>query len=169
MNGLLDGLLKYATIGNNEQEFGPVDLNDVLAVCQSNLRVLIEETEASLIIDPLPTVYGSMQLLTQLYQNLLTNALKFRKQGLKPVIKIGVAESEEEHIIFVADNGIGILNEHKEKIFEIFHRLHNQTEYEGTGIGLAICQKIVKRLNGAIWVESEAGNGATFYVSFSKR
>lgn len=168
MNGLLDGLLKYATVGNNEQEIGLVDLNDVLAVCQSNLKVRIEETEASLIIDPLPTVQGSMQLLTQLYQNLLTNALKFIKPGVKPVIKIGVAESEEKHIIFVQDNGIGILEEHKEKIFEIFHRLHPQTEYEGTGIGLAICQKIVKRLDGSIWVESETGGGATFYVSLLK-
>ncbi|MCB0519314.1 MAG: tetratricopeptide repeat protein [Lewinellaceae bacterium] len=168
MNTLLDGLLKYATIGNHQQEFEQVNLNEVLAICQSNLQVRINETGATLIVDHLPAVKGTSQLLTQLFQNLLTNSLKFKKADVKPVIRVGAAESEDEHIIFVQDNGIGISHQYREKVFEIFHRLHTQAAYEGTGIGLAICQKIVKRLDGRIWVESKEGEGATFYVAFSK-
>lgn len=162
MNSLLDGLLRYATIGNSKVDMEPVNLNDIMLICLSNLKVRIEETKADIQIETLPTVRGNAQLLTQLFQNLLGNALKFIKKDTPPVVKISAKKTDSEHIISVKDNGIGISPEHQDRIFEIFHRLHSRSEYEGTGIGLAICQKIAKRLDGSILVQSEEGKGAAF-------
>jgi len=168
MNNLLDALLKYATIGKMEEEREAVNLNEIVKYCSSNLKVPIEETEAIIQTELLPTVMGSQSLFIQLLQNLIGNALKFRNLEEKPFVQIASRETDDAFIICVQDNGIGIADEHKNRIFEIFQRLHSRTKYEGTGIGLAICQKILQGLGGRIWVESEVGKGATFYFSIPK-
>ncbi len=168
MNNLLDGLLKYATVGRGEQLLKPVNLNDSLIICQSNLRLLIAENQAEIISDELPIINGIPSLISQLFQNLISNALKFQKENNTPKIIISSEEKEHEYIISIKDNGIGIKREYKDRIFVIFQRLHARTEYEGTGIGLALCYKIMQRMGGKIWVESELGEGATFYFNFPK-
>ena len=169
MNDLLDGLLQYATVGRGALELKPVNLNDILIVCKSNLRLLIEETKTEIIADELPTIQGISSLVSQLFQNLISNAIKFRGKDTIPKIEIRNEEREKDFLISVKDNGIGIKPEYKDRIFVIFQRLHARTEFEGTGIGLAICHKIIQRLGGKIWVESELGEGATFFFTFPKK
>ena len=168
MNNLLDGLLKYATVGRGAQELKVINLNDTLLICQANLRLLIEETNTKLEVDELPSILGISSLLSQLFQNLILNAIKFRNKDTFPEISIKSEEREKEYLIAIKDNGIGIKEEYKERIFVIFQRLHAQTDYEGTGIGLAICHKIMQRMGGKIWVDSEYGNGSTFFFTFPK-
>lgn len=168
MNSLLDGLLKYSTINKSQVEIAPVRMNDVVAMSLDNLRIRMMETGAEVVVSDLPLLQSSQQLLVQVFQNLINNALKFVKPGVKPLVKITHQELEAEHVVAVTDNGIGISPANQSKIFEIFQRLHHASEYEGTGIGLAICQKIVKRLGGHITVSSELGQGATFAVYLPK-
>lgn len=168
MNNLLDALLKYATVGKREEEKKPVDLNYVVEICQVNLKILIDETQTEIHTHKLPTLNSLSSLLVQLLQNLLSNAIKFRNVDTQPLIQIKAQEEATEYIISVSDNGIGIKPEFKERIFVIFQRLHSRTKYQGTGIGLAICQKIMQRLGGKIWVESTYGEGSTFYFSLPK-
>ncbi|MEM9920732.1 MAG: tetratricopeptide repeat protein [Bacteroidota bacterium] len=168
MNNLLDALLKYATIGKTEEDMEMMQLNDAVDIAIINLRVRIEETEAEIERVDLPAVRSSQSLLIQLFQNLLSNAIKFHKPNLKPVIKINCEEKQEEFVISIKDNGIGIDPDFQERIFVIFQRLHTRNKYEGTGIGLAICQKIIQRLNGRIWISSKENEGATFFVALPK-
>ncbi len=166
MNKLLDALLQYATIGKSEEETEKVSLKDVVDIAVINLRIRIEETAAQIHCEDLPSVKGNQSLLIQLFQNLISNAIKFRKAEVDPIISIRSKTEGEEVMVSIEDNGIGIAQEFQDRIFIIFQRLHNRTQYEGTGIGLAICQKIVQRHNGRIWVESVEGEGATFFVAF---
>ncbi|MFK8009697.1 MAG: ATP-binding protein [Saprospiraceae bacterium] len=168
MDNLLDGLLKYATVGRGAQELKVINLNDTILICQANLRLLIEETKTKLEVDELPSILGIGSLLSQLFQNLISNGIKFRNKDMIPEITIRSEEKENEYLISIKDNGIGIKEEYKERIFVIFQRLHARTDYEGTGIGLAICHKIMQRMGGKIWVESEYGNGSTFFFTFPK-
>ena len=168
MNTLLDALLRYATIGKSEEDFEWLELKDAVELAVINLRVRVEETGAEIQCDNLPKLYSIKSLLIQLFQNLIANAIKFRKKDTIPVIKISTEENEEHHIIKVSDNGIGIAKEFQERIFIIFQRLHTRVEYQGAGIGLSICLKIVQRLGGKIWVESEVGEGATFCIGIPK-
>ncbi len=168
MNNLLDALLRYATIGKTDEEFEEVRLNDAIELSVINLRVSIEETGAEIQIPQLPVVRSIQSLLIQLFQNLISNAIKFRKPGSNPVVTIGAEEAEDEIIVSVKDNGIGIAPEYQERIFVIFQRLHTRVRYEGAGIGLSICLKIMQRLGGRIWIESEVGEGATFLIALPK-
>ncbi|MEM9820289.1 MAG: ATP-binding protein [Bacteroidota bacterium] len=168
MNNLLDALLRYATVGKTEEEREEVDLKDVVDIAIINLRVSIEETGAVIDCQDLPIVYSTQSLLTQLFQNLLSNAIKFRVPQKSPSITISAEDHPEETIISIKDEGIGIAPEYQDRIFVIFQRLHARTKYKGTGIGLAICQKIMQRLGGRIWVESEANKGANFFISIPK-
>jgi signal transduction histidine kinase len=168
-NSLLDGLLKYATIGNGNMDLEDIDLALILPICLANLRMRIQESNAEVIVHELPVVRGNKQTMVQLFQNLLSNALKFIKPGDSPKITVQTVASAFEHIIHVTDNGIGISVENQERIFKIFQRLHHRSEYEGTGIGLAICQKIAMRLGGRISVQSEPGQGATFILKLPKK
>jgi light-regulated signal transduction histidine kinase (bacteriophytochrome) len=118
--------------------------------------------------DPLPEVMADPIQLSQLLQNLIGNAIKFRGEN-KPLIHISAKRKKKEWVITVSDNGIGIPAEYTEKIFEMFQRLHNKKEYPGTGIGLATCKKIVERHGGRIWVESNPGRGSTFYFTLPDR
>jgi chemotaxis family two-component system sensor kinase Cph1 len=128
----------------------------------------LRDTGAKLIVTPLPTITANTSLMTQLFENLIGNALKYRN-GNNPVIKIKCKEEKNNFLFSVSDNGIGIAPKYWEKIFLLFQRLHNDNgSNEGTGIGLAICKKIVGLHRGAIWVESEEGKGSTFYFSIAK-
>lgn len=161
MQTLIEGLLSYSRVGTRGKTFKPCDCNAVLNQALSNLVTSIKETEAVVTHDPLPVVDADPAQLTQLFQNLVGNAIKFRGQQ-PPKIHVTARRDESQWIFSVADNGIGIQPEYFERIFVIFQRLHTRAEYPGTGIGLAICKKIVERHHGCIFVESEPGRGSTF-------
>jgi signal transduction histidine kinase len=163
MNNLLDGLLKYATIGKSEEDMEEVDLKQAAELAIINLRISISESHAIIEMGTLPTIRSVKSLWIQLFQNLISNAIKFRKPDMVPKVSIGYQYTDRELIVSVKDNGIGIQEEYSDRIFIIFQRLHSRDAFEGTGIGLAICQKIMKRLDGRIWVESVPGEGAVFY------
>jgi len=169
MNDLLDALLKYTTVSKTEENFEKISLGDIVEIAVINLRVSVDENKAVVNCHELPEVMSIRSLLIQLFQNLISNAIKFKKPNEHPEINISAETTKGEVIIQVSDNGIGIDSEYQERIFVIFQRLHTRSEYKGTGIGLAICHKIVQRVGGRIWVESEVGKGATFFVSLPRK
>src|SRR5690606_21446180 len=132
-----------------------------------HLHRVLDEKKACLTHDPLPIIHTDKVMFQHLLQNFLTNGLKFQKQN-PPRLHVSAKETADEWWFSVKDNGIGIRPEYSEKIFLPFKRLHTRSEYEGTGIGLAICKKIVERQGGRIWVESEEGHGATFTFTLPK-
>jgi signal transduction histidine kinase len=168
MNALLDALLQYATIGKIEIEPEDVDIAEVVGIAKDNLHVKIEETFGNIMCGELPKVASMQSLLVQLFQNLIGNALKFNKPDSRPIVLINAEDKRDQWLFSVEDNGIGIDAEHRDRIFVIFQRLHGRDKYEGTGIGLSICQKIVHQLGGKIWVESEPLKGATFFFTLPK-
>jgi light-regulated signal transduction histidine kinase (bacteriophytochrome) len=135
----------------------------------ANLKIAIEESGAVVTYDELPTVMADETQLARLLQNLIGNAIKFRKVEARPEIHIRAEYSGSEWTFSVHDNGIGIAPKHFERILMIFKRLHSREEYAGTGIGLAVCKKIVERHGGRIWVKSELGKGSTFYFTIPGR
>lgn len=163
MQKLITDLLAFAQIGSNNLVFENVDTRKVLESVLANLHLQIEETQTTVTFGALPIVRGSFSLLEQLLQNLIANAIKYRSKTALPAINIEVIEREAQWEFCVRDNGIGIAPEHHEQVFEIFRRLHTQKEYSGTGIGLAICRKIVQLHSGNIWVEGQLGAGCTFH------
>jgi len=168
INTLLDDLLKYTTIGNANVELSQVHLKDVVDISLRNLALKIEDTKADVQIGKMPIVYSNQSLLIQLVQNLTSNALKFSKSNVNPRIKISSEEDEISYIFSITDNGIGIPEDQIKRIFIIFQRLHPRGTHPGTGIGLAICKKIVKKLGGDIWVKSTVDVGTTFSFSIPK-
>lgn len=164
MHNLLNDLMSYSTIGNMDKDIEIVNLNDVMEVVNQNLKIKIEENNAEIRIDNLPKIQANTSQMIHLFQNLVSNAIKFRKKEETPIIHISAKKSDIFHEIKVQDNGIGIEKEYQSKIFEIFKRLHNKDEYEGTGIGLSLCQKIVTHLGGKIQVDSAVGIGSTFTI-----
>jgi signal transduction histidine kinase len=168
MNNLLDALLRYATIGKTEIELEIVNTADVVRIARQNLNLLIQEKNALITTNELPRIVSVPSLLHQLFQNLIGNALKFCPPQRVPSIHINAEDNGDHWLFSVKDNGIGIATEHQSRIFIIFQRLHGRTKYAGTGIGLAICQKIVSQLGGKIWVESELDKGATFFFTIPK-
>jgi signal transduction histidine kinase len=169
MQTLINDLLTYSRIGTRGKPFAPTDSAGVLNQALTNLQVAIEESGATVTHDEMPTVLADDMQLAQLLQNLAGNAVKFRKPDTPPQIHVGVERSSGDWVFSVRDNGIGIDPQHFERIFLIFQRLHSREEYEGTGIGLAVCRKIVERHGGRIWVESEPGEGSTFYFTIPDR
>lgn len=164
MKMLIDDLLRYSRVGTHGKPFKPIDCAAMVERAIANLQMAINETGATITYPDLPTVMGDATQLTQLFQNLLSNAIKFRSAA-PPTIHIAAERQTDQWLFSVQDNGIGIEPQYTERIFIIFQRLHLRTEYPGTGIGLAICQKIVERHSGRIWVESEPEQGATFYFT----
>lgn len=163
---MIDELLKYATIGVDVTQLVEVDMNGVVQIAQNNLQLKIKETQTHVLVEPLPKIQGHAILFTQLFQNLMANSIKFQQADQVPEIRIFAKEEKDKCTIVFQDNGIGISKENLPKIFGIFKRLHAREEFEGSGIGLATCKKIVERLGGHIEVESELGVGTTFYLSF---
>jgi PAS domain S-box-containing protein len=168
MQKMIQSFLVYSRTTRDASPLQTVNCNDVLASAVQNLQLRIEETGTEIRSDTLPIIVGYPELLLQLFQNLIGNAIKFRN-GTAPVITIGVRNNEIQWIFSVKDNGIGIDPQYFEKIFVIFQRLHSQAEYSGTGIGLSLCKNIVERHQGTIWVESEPGNGSAFYFTISSQ
>ena len=164
LDEMINDLLEYSKVTRKEQVFKPVKLEKVLEEALINLIVPTEEHNAIIGYDPLPTVYGDERLLVQLFQNLIGNAIKYHDQK-PPKIHISSTKENNQYIISIKDNGIGIDSQHLDRIFTIFQRLHRNDEYKGTGIGLAIAQKIVHQHGGEIWAESEKGKGTTFYFT----
>ena len=169
MNMLIDDMLTYSRLENNQHIFGDVDLNDILSIVKSNLHTSIAESDAKVIIDTkLPVVNAEHSQMVQLFQNIIDNGLKY-KNSTPPEIHITVTKQDKFWQIAVADNGIGISKDYYERIFIIFQRLHTREQYDGTGIGLAICKKIIDKHGGSIWVESTEGKGSTFYFTLPDR
>ncbi|MGF7117881.1 sensor histidine kinase [Methanobacterium oryzae] len=165
MKEMIKGLRNYSSIEGGKLK--QVNANEALNMALSNLKNEIKENNAEITYDSLPTVIIDEDQLIQLFQSLLSNAIKFRKQEVPPKIHISGVEDEinNEYIFSVSDNGIGIEEQYTDKIFEVFKRLHTIEEYEGLGIGLAISKKIVEHNGGRIWVKSELGLGSTFYFT----
>jgi PAS domain S-box-containing protein len=166
MENLVNGLLTYSRIGTSSSKLNPVDVNKIFVQAIANLTVEIEKYGAKVTHDSLPTVIGNDVQLEQLLQNMIGNAIKFRGQEL-PRVHISVDQKGENWVFSVKDNGIGIASEDMERIFNMFHSLH-RGEYKGTGIGLAICKKIVELHGGNIWVESQPGKGSIFYFTIPR-
>lgn len=168
MQRLITDLLSYSRVGTRGKPFEPTDSYQVLAAALDNLQLAIADNAAFITHDRLPTVTADGSQLTQLFQNLIGNAIKFHST-LPPTIHIGAQQQDNEWLFSVRDNGIGIAPEHFERIFMIFQRLHASAEYPGTGIGLAVCKRIVERHGGRIWIESQPGQGATFFFTLPLR
>jgi len=167
MQTLINDLLAYSRIGRRGEPVQVTEAEAALQATLENLSMAIQEYGVSITNESLPTVQADPTQLIQLFQNLIGNALKFRAER-PPQIHIGVTEADGFWQFSVRDNGIGIESQYFERIFQVFQRLHTRREYKGTGIGLAICKKIIDRHGGRIWVESEAGQGATFYFTLPK-
>lgn len=179
MKTLITDLLAYSQVSKNPGEPEPVDLNDIIQNVLQDLEAPIQETEATVKVVHLPSIPGNDRQLRQMFQNLIGNALKYRKPGIKPEVVIRCRPIKETdslsqtlpagikkgcYLIEVSDNGIGFEQEHAQKIFKVFQRLHGRSEYEGTGVGLAIVQKVINNHKGYITAQSEPGEGATFQV-----
>lgn len=168
MQALINDLLRYSRVGRQAQTFAPCDCSRVFDVVVRGLEGAIANSGAIITHSELPIIRADETQMVQLFQNLISNAIKYRSEQ-PPVIHLAAESQEEQWLFEVRDNGIGIDPKYAERIFVIFQRLHTQEEYSGTGIGLAIAAKIVERHGGRIWVESEVGKGSTFYFTISKR
>jgi len=164
MQLLISDLLQFSRVGTRGKEFTPTDCGEVFSDAVSNLHQAIVESGAQVTCDKLPVVIGDRVQLGQLFQNLMGNAIKFRGERV-PVIHVGALVEGSDVVLSVRDNGIGIDPQHRERIFQIFQRLHERDKYPGTGIGLAVCKKIVERHGGRIWVEGAPDEGSTFLFS----
>ena len=165
---LIDDLLAYSRVGRQEKSYVPIALNSVVEDCLSDLSITIEEKQAVVNYSNLPEIDGNLREIRQLFQNLLVNALKFSADR-SPKINITATQQDNAWLFAVADNGIGFDSSYSDKIFQMFQRLHPSSDYEGTGIGLAICQKVVSGHGGKIWVESQPNQGSTFYFTIAKK
>ena len=167
MQVLIRDILEYTRIGKEVSKVN-IDTQEVVAHVIQDLSSLIHDTNAEIKIDALPKIFGYETEIRLVFQNLISNALKFKKLDINPYIEIGCSKDSEIHKFFVADNGIGIKPKYKKKVFQIFQRLHNQLAYPGTGIGLAHCKKIIERHQGEIWYEPNNYQGTTFYFTIKK-
>ncbi len=167
MQVLITDLLEYTRI-ESDKAHNDIDCNALIGEILKDMHVIIEETDAKIEVEDLPVVKGQYSRMKSLFQNLINNAIKFRKPDVLPLIHISVKDQGKEWLFEIKDNGIGIEETYYDKIFKIFQRLHSRKEYQGTGIGLAHCKKIVDLRGGQIWVESEYGKGSSFYFTIPK-
>src|SRR5690606_31018429 len=158
----------FSRVGTHEEEKVLVDTSEIVEETKVLLRKLIEEKNATITYKELPTILAYRSPMVQVFQNLISNSLKYAKTEEAPIIEISAKELKHEWQFTIKDNGIGISKAYYDKIFVIFQRLHNQKEYSGTGMGLAIVKKIVESFGGKIWLESEEGKGSTFYFTLPK-
>jgi PAS domain S-box-containing protein len=169
LQSMIRDLLDYSRVGTRGGEFVPTDMNKELATARASLAGAIEEAGAEIIGDPLPFVVADRMQMQSLLQNLIGNAIKYRRPDRPPRIHISAEEDEARWVFRICDNGIGIAPQYFDRIFQVFQRLHSREKFGGTGIGLALCRKIVDRHGGSIWVESQPGQGSTFLFSIPKR
>jgi len=169
MHKLIVDLLELSRVGRKDSAKEPNNLNDILAEVQKNLSLLIRESNTQLTVKKaLPVLPVFQHDINRLFQNLISNAIKFRKKEVSLLVEIDVKEKDDSWLFSFADNGIGIEAGQFEKIFEVFTRLNTREAYEGTGIGLAVCKKVVEYHGGKIWVNSQEGKGSTFYFTLMK-
>lgn len=169
MQHLIDALLTYARVNTQEHQTKTVDMAHLLSDIEGDLYAMIAETEAKIIFGDYPSkVEGDPTKLRRLFQNLIQNAIKFRQPDITPIVQIEGVEQEKHWLFSVKDNGIGIEEAFFDKIFLLFRKLHNIGAYKGTGIGLALCKRIVEHHHGKIWLESTLGEGTTFYFTIKK-
>jgi light-regulated signal transduction histidine kinase (bacteriophytochrome) len=169
MQALINDLLTFSRVTTRAQPFVAVDLNTLVQQVISDLEVRIQQNEAKLEVGPLPTIEADPLQMRQLFQNLLANALKFQQPGVPPTVRVYAQDAGEADVqLCVEDNGIGFDEKYLDRIFTIFQRLHGRVDYEGTGVGLAVCRKIVERHGGTITARSAPGEGATFIVTLPR-
>ena len=168
MEKMLEDLHSFSTLGGDLKDAKDIDLNEALAIVEADLQMRIRENEATLIVDELPVVRGYKSMYVQLFQNLVNNALKFRREGVLPVIKIEYQPNEDWHVIHVQDNGVGIKQDDISQVFKLFKRLKETEFREGSGVGLSIVQKIIKKMQGEISLASVHGSGTTFIIKLPK-
>ncbi len=164
MQNLIRDLLNYSRVINSKRNIFQIDLNEIVSEVLYNLKLSIEESGANISYTGFPKIFGDRVQLSVLFQNLISNAIKYRSTN-SPEIFLDVKKESGKYIFSITDNGIGIDEMFFEKIFKMFQRLHDRSEYEGTGIGLALCKRIVENHSGKIWVKSEPGKGSTFYFT----
>jgi light-regulated signal transduction histidine kinase (bacteriophytochrome) len=165
MQVLIEDLLAFSRVSSRGQPFTPQDLSSVVTQVLSDLEVRIQQLDGTVNVHTLPTIDADGLQMRQLFQNLIANALKFHRPGVPPVVTVDGGAHGDEVTILVSDNGIGFDEKYLDRIFAIFQRLHGREEYEGTGIGLAVCRKIVERHSGTITARSTPGEGTTFVVT----
>ena len=169
MQAMVNDLLDYARLGDESVRFTSFDAQEALELALRNLADSIAQSGAVITHEPLPVLHGIPGQFLRLMQNLLSNAIKFQKSGAQPRIHVGVQEQESAWLFTVRDNGIGIAPQYHEKIFESFRRLHTRREYDGSGLGLALCKKIIAHHAGTIWVQSAPDEGSSFCFSWPKQ
>ena len=165
MKEMIQGLLDYSRVGVQGHEFTEFNAEIALNYALNNLGTAISEVNAEITSDELPVIYADENQIIRVFQNLVGNAIKFRKEGIQPKIHISAKKKDNEYIFSINDNGIGLEEQYSDKIFEVFKRLHAIGEYQGAGIGLAIVKRIIDRHGGRIWVKSKLGVGSTFYFT----
>ncbi len=163
MQRMINDLLTYSRVGRQGKEFQTTNCEDVFSYVLANLQLAIEESGALVTHDPLPTVMADESQLVQLFQNLLSNAITYRNQE-SPRVRVSAEQKVNEWVFAISDNGIGIEPQYFDRLFKLFQRLHAGS-YPGSGIGLAVCKRIIERHGGRIWVESKVGKGSTFYFT----
>ena len=168
MQVLIDDILTFSRLERKGNHFEAVDVGRLLDEAKENLRAVIGKSQGTVTFGAMPRLVGDKGQLSQLFQNLIGNGLKYHREGVPPVLHISCQEQETSWQFCVSDNGIGIEKEFFDRIFVVFQRLHGSREYEGTGIGLAICQRVVEIHQGKIWVESEVNEGSAFYFTIDK-
>jgi light-regulated signal transduction histidine kinase (bacteriophytochrome) len=167
MQSMVDGLLSFSRVGRKNLVLEEIDTRETCRQAITNLSLVIKEKNAVITVDDLPKVTANYIQMIQLFQNLIGNAIKYCER--QPSIHVSAQHDDTQTIYCVSDNGIGIDKQYYDRIFQLFQRLHNKSEYSGTGLGLALCKKIVERYGGHIWLESEPENGTKFYFSLPHR
>jgi PAS domain S-box-containing protein len=165
MRILINDLLVFSQVKKEEIKFSPVNLNNIVKEALHNFEIAIEEKKAEFIIENLPTINGDERMLGQLFENIISNSLKYAKENTPLKINISCTSENNNVQLKFEDNGIGFDQQYEQRMFTLFQRLHNRSKYDGTGLGLAICKKIVDIHHGKIWAQSKNGEGASFYVS----
>jgi light-regulated signal transduction histidine kinase (bacteriophytochrome) len=165
MGELIDDLLAFSKLGRKEITFSGINMNALIKSIREELLADSDERMAEFIVDTLPPAKGDQSLIKQVWINLISNAIKYSKNKPKTKIEIGAYEKDNLIVYYIKDNGAGFDMQYYDKLFGVFQRLHSPEEFEGTGIGLAIVQKIVSRHNGTVWAESKLNEGTSFYFS----
>jgi light-regulated signal transduction histidine kinase (bacteriophytochrome) len=161
-------LFEYSHIRTNESDFEVTDFNEVIDAVLKKIEPEVTEGKAMIVTDKMPTVKAVKSNMVQVFQNLISNAIKFKSPARKCEIRVGFEEKPKEWLFYVKDNGIGFEPKYAEKVFEIFKRLNKRDQYAGSGMGLAICKNIVERHGGKIWVEPVVDEGTTFFFTIKK-
>jgi len=168
MHALITAILDYSELGTQRMESQPCSLSSLLDEAIDSVRTQVEETRATISRGGLPIVTCPSRQIEQVFENLLSNAMKFRSKSTLPEIRVEAVERETDWLVSVRDNGLGVDPSHQEKIFKLFRRFHSRSEFPGSGIGLATCERILDRIGGKIWVKSTLGEGSTFYFTLPK-